>query len=164
MRPFQGDERNRTAVRDFADRCLSHSTTSPFLNTKKRVSSRPNRKYPPVHLKRKTGFGPATLGLGSRCSTAELFPQLCTTSITKVLCYLVELRRLELLTSCVQGKRSTNWATTPISKFNYLTSWAFVDSNHRPHPYQGCALTAWAKGPWEIFHFPLTWRSISQIK
>ena len=23
---------------------------------------------------------------------------------------------------------------------------ALVDSNHRPHPYQGCALTSWAKG------------------
>ena len=26
-------------------------------------------------LERKTGFEPATLGLGSRCSTAELLPQ-----------------------------------------------------------------------------------------
>ena len=25
--------------------------------------------------------------------------------------------------------------------------WAWVDSNHRPHPYQGCALTNWATGP-----------------
>ena len=25
--------------------------------------------------------------------------------------------------------------------------WAAVDSNHRPHPYQGCALTTWASSP-----------------
>ena len=25
--------------------------------------------------------------------------------------------------------------------------WAWVDSNHRPHPYQRCALTAWATRP-----------------
>ena len=26
--------------------------------------------------------------------------------------------------------------------------WAAVDSNHRPHPYQGCALTTWASSPY----------------
>ena len=25
--------------------------------------------------------------------------------------------------------------------------WVWVDSNHRPHPYQGCALTSWATDP-----------------
>ena len=30
--------------------------------------------------------------------------------------------------------------------FNY-TWWAWMDLNHRPHPYQGCALTNWATGP-----------------
>ncbi len=25
--------------------------------------------------------------------------------------------------------------------------WVWVDSNHRPHPYQGCALTNWATDP-----------------
>ena len=28
-----------------------------------------------------------------------------------------------------------------------LNWWVWVDSNHRPHPYQGCALTNWATDP-----------------
>ena len=28
--------------------------------------------------------------------------------------------------------------------------WALVDSNHRPHAYQACALTGWAKGPCRV--------------
>ena len=38
--------------------------------------------------------------------------------------------------------------------------WAAVDSNHRPHPYQGCALTTWASSPYIIhilFSKPLSW-------
>ena len=27
--------------------------------------------------------------------------------------------------------------------------WVWVDSNHRPHPYQGCALTSWATDPYK---------------
>ena len=34
--------------------------------------------------------------------------------------------------------------------------WACVDSNHGPHPYQGCALTTWATSPF--------WWNIHQIK
>ena len=30
---------------------------------------------------------------------------------------------------------------------SFLEWWAWVDSNHRPHPYQRCALTAWATRP-----------------
>ena len=37
--------------------------------------------------------------------------------------------------------------------------WACVDSNHGPHPYQGCALTTWATSPFwwnihQIVNFP----------
>ena len=28
--------------------------------------------------------------------------------------------------------------------------WAQVDSNHRPHDYQSCALASWAMGPWRV--------------
>ena len=58
---------------------------------------------------------------------------------------LVERRRIELLTPCVQSRCSPSWANTP-----YLVVkqwWAWMDSNQRPHPYQGCALTTWATGP-----------------
>ena len=120
---------------------------------------------------------------------------------------MVELRRIELLTSCVQGRRSPSWATAPFllrlfpllfvaralslshilmyapsfvctcasisakilaktslevawfalqifacslcfcflffekKLFCALIWWVWVDLNHRPHPYQGCALT-----------------------
>ncbi len=30
--------------------------------------------------------------------------------------------------------------------------WVWVDLNHRPHPYQGCALTTWATDP-SLFAF-----------
>ena len=33
----------------------------------------------------------------------------------------------------------------------YHSRWAWVDSNHRPHAYQACALTGWAISP---FAFP----------
>ncbi len=33
---------------------------------------------------------------------------------------------------------------------SFLEWWAWVDSNHRPHPYQRCALTAWATRPFYI--------------
>ena len=36
--------------------------------------------------------------------------------------------------------------------FNYIW-WAWMDSNHRPHPYQGCALTSWATGPYIIYNW-----------
>ena len=72
-------------------------------------------------------------------------------------CYLVELGGIEPPTSCVQGRRSPSWAITPnnysISCFTTPDSllrviwWVWVDSNHRPHPYQGCALTNWATDP-----------------
>ena len=42
----------------------------------------------------------------------------------------------------------------------YHSRWAWVDSNHRPHAYQACALTGWAIGPCRVsigfsFLFPL---------
>src|SRR3569833_1168661 len=29
----------------------------------------------------------------------------------------------------------------PSASFDFVNWWAWVDSNYRPHPYQGCALT-----------------------
>ena len=67
----------------------------------------------------------------------------------------METERFELLTPCLQGRCSPNWATPPW--YNYLfvcilgMQWAQVDSNHRPHAYQACALTSWAMSPqWRI--------------
>ena len=54
--------------------------------------------------------------------------------------WMVEPRRIELLTSCVQSRRSPSWAMAP-------SWWVWEDLNFWPHPYQGCALTNWATDP-----------------
>ena len=54
---------------------------------------------------------------------------------------LVEDSGIEPLTSWMQIRRSPSWANPP-KKW-----WAEDDSNVRPPPYQGCALTTWATGP-----------------
>ena len=37
------------------------------------------------------------------------------------------------------------------SYFNFLVKWwAKMDSNHRPHDYQSCALASWAIGPYQL--------------
>ena len=41
--------------------------------------------------------------------------------------------------------------------FLFLKWWAKMDSNHRPHDYQSCALASWAIGPYQL-HFFLWWR------
>ena len=76
---------------------------------------------------------------------------------------LVESTGIEPVTSCLQGRRSPSWANPP-----YLVIrkwWAKMDSNHRPHDYQSCALASWAIGPYlastslirYIFLYPLNW-------
>ena len=51
---------------------------------------------------------------------------------------MVEISGFEPLTFAVQVRRSPNWAISPCL-------WCvWVDSNHRPHAYQACALTSWA--------------------
>ena len=41
--------------------------------------------------------------------------------------------------------------------FYFKKWWAKMDSNHRPHDYQSCALASWAIGPYQL-HFFLWWR------
>ena len=55
---------------------------------------------------------------------------------------MVEDSGIEPLTSWMQIRRSPSWANPPDKIW-----WAEIDSNYRPHPYQGCALTNWATGP-----------------
>ena len=62
---------------------------------------------------------------------------------------VVEVNGFEPMASCVQGRRSPNWATPPTvhsDKWFALCSlpyawWAWMELNHRPHAYQACALT-----------------------
>ena len=65
---------------------------------------------------------------------------------------LVEISGIEPLTSCLQGRRSPSWAKPP---YLFVKWWAKMDSNHRPHDYQSCALASWAIGPYPYFFW---WR------
>ena len=38
-------------------------------------------------------------------------------------------------------------AKATLYQLSYTPSWAILDLNQRPHPYQGCALTNWANSP-----------------
>ena len=57
-------------------------------------------------------------------------------------CLLVEIKGVEPLTPCVQGRCSPNWAKPPW--------WTFRDSNPRPTGYEPVALTNWAKDPFNL--------------
>ena len=62
---------------------------------------------------------------------------------------LVEISGIEPLTSCLQGRRSPSWAKPPDLHLQFFWKWwAKMDSNHRPHDYQSCALASWAIGPY----------------
>ena len=45
--------------------------------------------------------------------------------------------------------------TFPLNRMDIKIWWAWMDSNHRPHPYQRCALTAWATRPYPFQIFML---------
>ena len=50
-----------------------------------------------------------------------------------------------------------NFQCTFLDIFLYLVWWAQMESNHRPHAYQACALTVWAMSPcirvYDVFPF-----------
>ena len=39
----------------------------------------------------------------------------------------------------------------------HCSRWAWVDSNHRPHAYQACALTTWATSPFFVCSFIISY-------
>ena len=47
--------------------------------------------------------------------------------------------------------RNFSQSLTSVTKFKKW--WAKMDSNHRPHDYQSCALASWAIGPYWTSHF-----------
>ena len=67
--------------------------------------------------------------------------------------WVVEISGIEPLTSCLQGRRSPSWAKPPDFSSSLLKWWAKMDSNHRPHDYQSCALASWAIGPYRLHFF-----------
>ena len=88
-----------------------------------------------------------------------------------LLANMVELRGIEPRTLCLQSRCSPSWAIAPEKQYRVVSGegkekrqdyvilatrtshlatgmwWVWVDLNHRPHPYQGCALTNWATDP-----------------
>ena len=48
-------------------------------------------------------------------------------------------------------ERRTTYSLFTIT-FYFKKWWAKMDSNHRPHDYQSCALASWAIGPYQL-HF-----------
>ena len=70
--------------------------------------------------------------------------------IASVNLFLVEISGIEPLTSCLQGRRSPSWAKPPYLLLFDWKWWAKMDSNHRPHDYQSCALASWAIGPYRL--------------
>ena len=51
----------------------------------------------------------------------------------------------------VPSKKKLNEVMIPhrFSQFLFKKWWAKMDSNHRPHDYQSCALASWAIGPYQ---------------
>ena len=43
-------------------------------------------------------------------------------------------------------------AKATLYQLSYTPSWAILDLNQRPHPYQGCALTNWANSPFFYYN------------
>ena len=67
---------------------------------------------------------------------------------------MVGTNGLEPSTSRLSGVRSNHLSYAPIYLFERIW-WAQMDSNHRPHAYQACALTTWAMRP--LFKFLQNW-------
>ena len=73
-------------------------------------------------------------------------------------------KRIRTADPLLAGQVLYQLSYTPIIIQNYFCWWAQMDSNHRPHAYQACALTSWAMSPsrWLLrFHF---WRTVQSKK
>ena len=50
------------------------------------------------------------------------------------------------------ASKETQWSFTfvELQSISFKKWWAKMDSNHRPHDYQSCALASWAIGPFRL--------------
>ena len=93
------------------------------------------------------------LYLSSRCQNRPI-GRLSSSYCLALKLVMVEPRRIELLTSWMQIRRSPSWAKAPykdrilslLPDFMIIW-WVEEDLNLRPHAYQACALTTWATDP-----------------
>ena len=80
----------------------------------------------------------------------------CSTSFRSIT-YLYEVFKVHI-------ERVSFFVEVCPMRFNLNESqWAWVDSNHRPHAYQACALTTWATSPFGLWSFPRPAYSIRMI-
>ena len=71
-----------------------------------------------VHLVGSSGLEPPTSRLSGECSSLLSYePIQCSSQL--VLPAMVEMKRFELLTPCLQGRCSPNWATPPYSFLSF---------------------------------------------
>ena len=105
---------------------------------------------------------PLTLPLDSCCRTIACF--FCS-NVWKYISAICIIRSLhcsfyrKLSVCSFQGTNCDNHSIMVIYGLKWLflhiesypfTLWAQVDSNHRPHAYQACALTSWAISPFSL--------------
>ena len=62
---------------------------------------------------------------------------------------------IEPTTPCLQSRCSPSWANPPYvwQVYSRHIWWVWMDSNHRPPPYQDGALTNWATDPYIVKSF-----------
>ena len=68
------------------------------------------------------------------------------------------LKMNSIINSCMKFSRYMLRTTS-----FHCSRWAWVDSNHRPHAYQACALTTWATSPFGLRSLPRPAYSIRMI-
>ncbi len=69
---------------------------------------------------------------------------------------LLFFRNLFLVFSCYGSQPILRWVIWSLTlKESLKLWWTWVDSNHRPHAYQACALTCWATGPYRCLCYIL---------
>ena len=114
-----------------------------------------------MHWKQKMvelrGIEPRTPCLQSRCS-----PSWATAPFLELLTHFLKWTHWPIISRldqcCVyRGGSEEVYLDTRRSNQRRETQdwWVWVDSNHRPHPYQGCALTNWATDPVSLFFLSL---------
>ena len=113
-------------------------------------ASRPFVPFQSISLVESTGIEPVTSCLQGRRSPSWANPPYRRNQIHNLRIYLFKLNaRLWL---CFSSQIKTRFAGLLIcSDMTFLKWWAKMDSNHRPHDYQSCALASWAIGPYPYF-------------
>ena len=94
----------------------------------------------------------------------EIFPfsKNCIFTLKKSILYCCLLIIASIITmfsfqGALESQRNSMKYLFPGTSVNSFKKkwWAKMDSNHRPHDYQSCALASWAIGPYDFFWWRL---------